>query len=110
MHKPNSIFEAANNILNEANVTKAQKVIRDAVLMNIRKVTDVWEESPATLKSIVAKAAFDIDDDGMARLDTGELFIYHVNKKQLKATGFGNSDNETVIPIGADSFVVLVAY
>jgi len=66
--------------------------------------------TPDEGQKLLAESSLEVDDEGFLRYITPEHFLYTLSKEEIVKSGFGESDNEVVIPISEDRYFVVVAY
>lgn len=66
--------------------------------------------TPDEGQKLLAESSLEVDDEGFLRYITPEHFLYTLSKEEIVKGGFGESDNEEVIPISEDRYFVVVAY
>jgi hypothetical protein len=104
--KAGSIYEAACSILNEG---AAEKNLLQSIKDNEAKLAKPARDLGVNLSKELQKVTFDKDDDGFLHAITPSLYIYLLNKAQIKKGGFGEEDNEEIVLTSNNLAFVLVA-
>jgi hypothetical protein len=66
--------------------------------------------TPEEGQKVLAESSLQVDDEGFLRYITPNHFLYTLSEEEILKGGFGESDNEVVIPISEDRYFVVVAY
>jgi len=97
--------------MNTAEDTQNAAILNENIDKFLNALLIVFHEidvEPTEGEKLFSESSIEVDDDGFMRYILPKHFVYTLSEEDIEKGGFGESDNEVIIPIAGDRYFAVV--